>query len=487
MFRHILFVWMTFLLIGSILMPLQGVLANSNVTEKMINANKIVDQSLEKAKTGDLIDANLQYKKFKTVWRDIEDGIKSESAQAYKDIEANMGKVTYAFSRNKQEEVVQALIELTTANNKFINGDYQAGNKFEPQNISLSQFIVLLQNVKEEASSHKQNEAIKGIENVTDSWLSVEGVIVAQSTSVYNSTEKDMVTIQAMLISNPPDFKGAIAIINNMIDYLTPLAEKTSYTMWDAALIIIREGLEALLVITALLAFVSKSKNARGNKWIWSGAFSGIFVSIILAIIIKYLFTIGTFGNNNALISGWTGIIAAIMLLYVSYWLHSNTSIKKWQQFIHSKTKTALNTGKLVTLAFLSFLAVFREGTETVLFFIGMINQISIQNLILGLLIGIGLLLIITYLIIFIGVKLPIRPFFIVSSFIVFYLTIKFLGMGIHSLQLAGVIPTTSITVPSIELFAFYPSLQSLIPQLTLIIAAIIVVFLKRERKNEAL
>jgi high-affinity iron transporter len=89
---------------------------------------------------------------------------------------------------------------------------------------------------------------------------------------------------------------------------------------------------------------------------------------------------------------------------------------------------------------------------------------------------------------IFVGLKLPMRPFFMVSSIIVFYLCIKFTGMGIHSLQLAGVIPTTSADkVPSIDFFALYPSWESVIPQLLLIIVAVTIVFIKNVNSKKIL
>lgn len=135
----------------------------------------------------------------------------------------------------------------------------------------------------------------------------------------------------------------------------------------------------------------------------------------------------------------------------------------------------------MVSLGVLSFLAVFREGTETVLFFIGMVNQISIKELILGLVLGFGFLGVLAYLMIRLGLKLPIRPFFMVSSVIVFYLCVKFTGMGIHGLQLAGTIPsTTSSSIPNIDFIALYPSWQSAIPQIVLVIVALCVVLWKR-------
>ena len=142
-------------------------------------------------------------------------------------------------------------------------------------------------------------------------------------------------------------------------------------------LLILREGLEALLVVIALLGFIKKSGHEDKKVWIFGGVGIGLGVSIVLAVIIKVLFTSGTFGNNNFLISGWTGAFAAVTLIYVSYWLHSKSSAKEWQNYIGNQSSKALATGSLFSLGFLAFLAVFREGTETVLFYIGIVMALA--------------------------------------------------------------------------------------------------------------
>ncbi|MED4784162.1 FTR1 family protein [Brevibacillus choshinensis] len=486
MLKRIHLILLVLLLSLSFVTPM-SVWAKSHAAQDMSNAEAFVAQAIQKAELGKLAEAKLSYQKFNETWREIEDGVKEESGKAYKDIESHMGKVVYAFSREKKDEVVKALEGLKDVNEKFIRGEFPKGEQFKQENISLSDFIGYLKETKEKAETGARQEALAGIAKVTESWLSVEGTVVAQSAQVYSDSERDMVTINAMLASEPPDYQGAIQLLDQMIQYLTPLAAKSGYTIWDAAMIIIREGLEALLVVTALLAFVKKSDQSKGKGWIWTGVTVGLAVSVLLAVMVKSVFSSGAFGNNNALIAGWTGVIASVMLLYVSYWLHSHSHIAEWQKFIQAKSQTALNTGKLISLGVISFLAVFREGTETVLFFIGMVNQIRLQDLMIGMLIGLGLLCVVAYLMIFIGLKLPIRPFFMISSIIVFYLCIKFTGMGIHSLQLAGVIPSsTAPGIPSIDIFALYPSLESTIPQVTLIVAAAAVVLWKKINRNKS-
>jgi high-affinity iron transporter len=455
--------------------------AAGNSNEDMRKADESVDKAIDFAVKGNLAESQKSYDQFNKNWRQIEEGVKADSATAYRDIESNMGKVVYAFTLKKQDQVVQGLQSLKSVNEKFASGGYPKEPGFKKEDLSLDDFIILLQQTKKEVSNQDQDQALLSIKKASDSWLSVEGVVVAQSASVYSDSERDLVSIQAMLTANPPNYQQAEKTITNMVNYLTPLAQKSQYTYWDAAMILIREGLEALLVVIALMSFAKKSESAKGKRWIWTGVLSGLGVSVILALIVKFVISSGAFGNNNALIGGWTGVFAAVMLLYMSYWLHSQSNIADWNRYLREKSQTALSTGKLISLGVLAFLAVFREGTETVLFYIGMASQIKLQSLLLGFLIGAVILGVIAYLMVFVGLKLPLRPFFMVSSVIVFYLCIKFTGMGIHSLQLAGLIPTTNAeSIPSVEFFALYPSWESTIPQLVLVLAAGIIVLFKK-------
>jgi high-affinity iron transporter len=396
-----------------------------------------------------------------------------------------MGQVEYAFMVNKQEDVLSALESLQQVLQKYIGGQYTGGTTdSKAANLTLAGFVSLLEQTKEVVLKHDHAASINGITKVRESWLSVEGNVVAQSASVYGDSERDMVVVNAMITDQK--YEDAANLLSRMIAYLTPLAQKSTYTFWDAAMIPIREGLEALLVVGALLAFVKKSNQQKGKLWIWSGVIVGLLVSATLAVIVKFVFSSGAFGNNNFLIGGWTGLFAAVMLLYMSYWLHSKSNVKQWNQYIQAKTQTALSTGNIVSLGVLTFLAVFREGTETVLFIIGMVNQISVQQLLLGILVGFVVLAVIAFIMLYIGAKLPIRPFFLVSSVIVLYLCIKFTGLGINSLQLAGALPNTHSTLlPSIHFIGFFPSWQSALPQMIIVLAAIAVVVVDK-LKNQA-
>lgn len=459
--------------------------ASSSAISDVKEAETFVDQALNLAEQGKLDQAKTAYGQYNDHWFQIEQGVRKTSSDAYTAIEAQMGQVSYSFMQNKQEAVTKALKGLKKSNEKFIAGKYPSGNQIK-KNVTLPEFISLLAETKALIEKNQLSEASDKMSRVTKTWLSVEGSVVSQSKSVYDSTERDMMTVAALLKGKTTNTTQAVTLLDNMMNNLKPLAEQKGYSIWDAALIPIREGLEALLVVGALLSFTKKANAPKAKRWIIGGVSAAVLASIALALVVTFVFSSLAFGDNNFLIVGWTGVIAAVMLLYVSYWLHRQSHIGHWTQYIKEKGKAALGTGKMVSFALLAFLAVFREGTETVLFLIGLVQHMTPLNLMVGIGIGLGTLVIATIIYIKIGIKIPMKPFFALSSLIVFYLCVKFTGSGIHGLQLAGVLPSrVDLSLPSISFLGFYPSWYSAVPQMTLVAAALAVIVFSFFKKNQ--
>jgi high-affinity iron transporter len=471
------------ILVLFVICTLTSTIFAADVRTSFGEANKNVQKSIESTQAGELDKAQEAFNTYNKAWLELEDGIKAESKQAYGDIEDKMGMVKFLFSQSpiQKDKVLQALNDLKEADEKFIQGKYSSTN-VNPTNkkITVKDLVLTLEKAKEQIKKGDSDSALKTMNDFSSGWLDVEGVVLTKSQKMYNDVEKDMVSVKGYLSMKPANVDKAEKVIDRMHAYLSTVAGESSYGIIDVITIILREGLEALLVVVALLGFLKKSGNQNKNTWIFGGVGIGLVVSTILAVIIKILFTSGTFGNNNFLISGWTGAFAAVMLIYVSYWLHSKSSADEWQNYIHNKSTQALATGSLFSLGLLAFLAVFREGTETVLFYIGMASSVNLVTLLSGIAIGAAILVVIAYLILKVGLKIPMRPFFIVSSLLVFYLGIKFTGMGINGLQVAGVLPaTTSDSLPTITWLGVYPAWEGFITQLILVVLAVSVVVLK--------
>ncbi|MDQ3810993.1 MAG: FTR1 family protein, partial [Chloroflexota bacterium] len=149
-------------------------------------------------------------------------------------------------------------------------------------------------------------------------------------------------------------------------------------------------------------------------------------------------------------------------------------------------TTAALAGGGMFSLGLVSFLAVFREGAETVLFYIGIAPSIEAHDLVAGIGLGTAVLAIIGVIMLVFGVRIPLRPFFLVSSLLLYYLAFKFIGTGVHALQVAGALPATPVAVPSLDPIGMFPTLESTLPQLLLLVLGIVVLVLSRARTRPA-
>ncbi|TME34489.1 MAG: iron permease [Chloroflexi bacterium] len=313
-------------------------------------------------------------------------------------------------------------------------------------------------------------------------WVAVEGEVKTRSANDYRQTETDMGLASGLAGQGSPE---ALAVVDRMAARLQPYQQAQTYGIFDAAIILLREGLEALLVIVALSAFLKKSGSLGGQRWLWGGAVSGLLGSVALGLAIQASLGAVINPSNREVMEGLIGLFAAGMLVYVSYWLHSKASLGGWQTYINQRTTRAVAGGQLLGLAVLAFLAVFREGAETSLFYLGMASNISNTDLLIGLGLGFGLLAALGMLMIVAGVRIPMRPFFTVASLLVFYLCFKFVGTGIHALQVAGVIPDGGATLlVSVDAIGLYPTWPTTIAQLFLLTAAAWVVLRPRLAPN---
>jgi high-affinity iron transporter len=230
-------------------------------------------------------------------------------------------------------------------------------------------------------------------------------------------------------------------------------------------LIILREGFEAILVIGAVVAFLIKTGNRDRLKSIWMGIALGLVASALMAVIMMTV--LAHLPMSREIVEGVTMLIAVAVLFSVSYWLISKVEAAKWQKFIREKVSTALDHGGGKALALVAFLAVFREGAETALFYQALFSEGNVAlPLSLGIVVGFGALAIIFTLFYRFGVKIPMRPFFTVTSVLLYYMAFVFVGKGIRELQEGNVIGITVLRgVPSAPSMGIFPSAETLIAQ----------------------
>ena len=249
-------------------------------------------------------------------------------------------------------------------------------------------------------------------------------------------------------------------------------------TNWEAFLqsflIILREGFEAILVLGAVVAFLIKTGHRERLRSIWIGLSLGVLASLATAIVLKTL--LGVMPASRPLVEGITMLIAVAVLFSVSYWLISKVEAAKWQKFIREKVSSALEHGGGKALALVAFLAVYREGAETALFYQALFNggpNVGVP-IALGILVGLAALAVIFTLFYRYGMRIPMRPFFAVTSILLYYMAFVFMGKGIRELQEANVLPITLVPgAPHIDAMGIYPSVETLTAQGILIVLLI--------------
>jgi high-affinity iron transporter len=161
-------------------------------------------------------------------------------------------------------------------------------------------------------------------------------------------------------------------------------------------------------------------------------------------------------------------LVAVVVLFSVSYWLLSKVEGAKWQKFIREKVNAALSGGGSFALAFVAFLAVFREGAETALFYQALFTRVdhAMMPVMLGLGAGFAVLAVIFTLFHRFGVKIPLRPFFAVTSALLYYMAFVFAGKGVKELQEGNVISQSLIPgFPHIDAIGLYPTVETLVAQ----------------------
>lgn len=240
---------------------------------------------------------------------------------------------------------------------------------------------------------------------------------------------------------------------------------------WQSLLIILREGLEAILVIGAIVAFLLKTGHRERLRSIWWGVAWGLIASAATAIGLKTV--LSAMPASREIIEGATMLVAVAVLFSVSYWLISKVEAAKWQQFIREKVTNALEHGGGKALAFVAFLAVYREGAETALFYQALFNEgprVALP-ITLGILAGGASLAVIFTLFYRFGVRIPLRPFFGVTSVLLYYMAFVFVGKGIRELQEGNLVSITVIPgAPHVDALGLYPTVETLLAQLVLIV-----------------
>jgi high-affinity iron transporter len=239
--------------------------------------------------------------------------------------------------------------------------------------------------------------------------------------------------------------------------------------------LLLREGFEAILVVAALMTFLAKAGATERRRDVGRGAWLAVAASLLTWALVELLFQI-TPGQREA-IEGFTMLLAAAMLFYVSYWLLSKIEAARWTAFVKGKMQHALASGSGMALTVVAFLAVYREGFETILFYKALFSSAAAgpMPVLAGMAVGVVGLVIVYVAINRLGMRVAMKPFFAVTGAMLYYMAFVFAGKGVAELQEAQLVALTVVDgAPRIPVLGVYPTVESLVVQGLLVVLAIV-------------
>jgi high-affinity iron transporter len=256
------------------------------------------------------------------------------------------------------------------------------------------------------------------------------------------------------------------------------------YSFLNSALIILREGLEAALILAAIVAMLKVTGTTEAVRSIHLGWVLALVAGGLTWLATETILTFS--GGHRESMEGFIAVFAAVALFYVGYWLHTRTEAKRWQAFIQDKVKNVLSGKKIFGLVSISFLAVYREAFEVVLFYQALWLQSESNRgaVICGFLAGLAALLAVILAILKLGLRIPLKYFFGATGTLLYIMAFIFAGNGIKELQTAGWVSSTPVSFPlQVPVLGIYPTVETLAAQ-GLMLLAFVTTSISMAREN---
>jgi high-affinity iron transporter len=244
-------------------------------------------------------------------------------------------------------------------------------------------------------------------------------------------------------------------------------------TFLGAATILLREGLEALLIVVGMLAFLKKGGRPDMVRPVHYGWTSALFAGALTWLAATTLISIS--GATRELTEGFGSILAAVVLLFVGIWMHGKGQADEWQRYIKQRMNHALSKGSGWFLFSLAFIAVYRELFETILFYAALSAEGNAGAVIAGAVAGAAALAVVAFVMLRFSQKLPVGKFFTYSSVLIAVLAVVLAGKGVAALQEAGLVGVAPLShVPRISVLGIFPTGQVIAAQIVTLVALIV-------------
>lgn len=367
----------------------------------------------------------------------------------------------------------------------FSSPSYAAEKKYESWNAIIDEMDVILNDAYNIYFMKDVEGAKARVNNAYFGFYEKHGVERAVMSYISGKrgtdTEYQFAKIKRLMTQNAPNktVRAEIDVILKMLHEDANELDGKKESGWSVFLasfiIIFREGLEAILVIAAISAYLVRSNNKPMLKVVYLSSLFAVFASILAAIALHTI--VGLSGANQEIMEGCAMLLATVMLFFISDWMLSKSESIAWKNYVEGKVQNAVSTGSSFALGFAAFLAVFREGAETIIFYQAMLADANehMDMVWYGLGVGMIVLAFVFVIIRFGTVKLPLKPFFIGTSALMYLMAIAFAGGGVKELQEADIIKVTPVDfVHSVEILGIYPTRETLVPQFVMVVVVVI-------------
>jgi len=327
--------------------------------------------------------------------------------------------------------------------------------------------------LRESLAAYKAGDVKKAQDLALSSYLDgvepYEQALAAKDSSLKDQIEVAMSRYRSRISDkSPPDQVESVAAEVESLFAQGDKVLQESKADWTAAFvgsltILLREGLEALLVVVAMIAFLRKAERRDVLAYVHAGWVAALLAGAVTWAVATYLVTIS--GANREVTEGLSSLFAAAVLVSVGVWMHQKSVAGQWQAYLRERMSAALNRKSAFFMFGLAFIAVYREVFETILFYAALWGQGNDDAILAGLAAGVLCLAAITVLLLRFSARLPIGKFFSVSSWLVAVLAVVLTGKGVAALQEAGWIAPSALSSPRFELLGIYPSTIGLVAQ----------------------
>jgi high-affinity iron transporter len=311
-----------------------------------------------------------------------------------------------------------------------------------------------------------------------DGFEQIEPQLAARDAALLARVESQMGELRARITRRTPpaDVVAQAQVLNELFERCASVLANSSADVSAAFLgsfmIVVREGLEALLIVVAIIAFLTKAGRRDVMPYVHGGWISALAAGVLTWGVATFLVSIS--GAGRELTEGYSSLFAATVLLSVGLWMHQKSLAGRWQHYINERLSHVLKGRSAWMLAGLAFVAVYREVFETILFYAALWKQGDGSAVVAGLAAGVGVLAVIASALLRFSVRLPIAKFFSISSIFIAVLAVILTGQGVAALQEAGTLQVRPFPLPRVSVLGIYPTVQTLLAQFSVLALAVL-------------